>query len=190
MLLYHYFDKSTGPFKNLSDLSVENAEKMLVQIKQNRPASQCASRDENYIKRRIGYENLVRRIFVEDGGKATRKTPHYMTVEHCDWLYSWYENPAFVRIPLEEFDAATLSFTYGDMHPTFSPIVNDGREYRKKLYRLDSILPVIEKYGLPQETPPFVGEIGHPYYVEVQVWSDETVARYVDPKYWITLEKR
>lgn len=44
-----------------------------------------------------------------------------------------------------------ISFTYGDSHPTFSDRVNDGKEYRKKLYTYDEILEVIEKYGLPQD---------------------------------------
>ena len=63
-----------------------------------------------------------------------RRIPHYMVVEHSPWLGTWYENSSFVKIPIEEFDISTLSFTYGDSHPTFSSRVNDGKEYRKKLY--------------------------------------------------------
>ena len=55
------------------------------------------------------------------------------------------------KIPIEKFDIRTISFTYGDSHPTFSDRVNDGKEYRKKLYTYDEILEVIKKYGLPQE---------------------------------------
>ena len=50
---------------------------------------------------------------------------------------------------LDEFDKSTLSFTYGDSHTTFSPKVNDGKEYRKKLYTYDEILGIIAKYGYP-----------------------------------------
>ena len=37
MLLYHYFDKKTGPFRNLSDLSEEEAYKVLLSIKAEKP---------------------------------------------------------------------------------------------------------------------------------------------------------
>ena len=33
MLLYHYYDKKIGPFKNLSDLSIEEANRILLTIK-------------------------------------------------------------------------------------------------------------------------------------------------------------
>lgn len=185
MYLYHYFDKSTGPFKNLSDLPIEEAKRLLQTLKTTRPKSFLASRDDSYMDRRIAYESLVCGIFKDIGGKPVRTSPHFMTVEHSDWLYSWYENPAFVKIPIEEFDLSTLSFTYGDMHPTFSPIVTDGREYRKKLYMYPEILQIIEKYGLPQNNPPAQeGETGHPFYVEVQVWSDETVKKYISSHFW------
>ena len=34
MYLYHFFDKSTGPFQNISDLSVDDAKAVLNGIKQ------------------------------------------------------------------------------------------------------------------------------------------------------------
>lgn len=188
MTLFHYFDRSTGPFRNLSDLSSEEAKTVLHQIKKERPRSQAASRDEKYMDRRAAYERHAYDLFVKMGGKPQRKTPHTMAVEACDWLYSWYEKPSFVRIPIEVFDLKTLSFTYGDLHPTFSPIVTDGREYRKKLYLYDDILKIIDRYGLPQNTPPTEGEIGYPRYVEVQVRSDEIISVYRDRRFWESLD--
>lgn len=32
MVLYHYYDRKTGPFKNLSDISIDEAEKILQKI--------------------------------------------------------------------------------------------------------------------------------------------------------------
>ncbi|MCM1276748.1 MAG: hypothetical protein NC299_15545 [Lachnospiraceae bacterium] len=184
MTLYHYFDRSIGPFRNLSDLPEEEAKAVLEQIKKERPNCMAAERDDQYMERRAVYEQHAYRLFIELGGKPRRKTPHYMVIGACAWLSAWYDRPAFVRIPLERFDPETLSFTYGDMHPTFSPIVTDQREYRKRLYTYPDILNVISKYGMPQDTPPAEGEIGHPYYVEVQVWSDETVSLYRDERFW------
>ena len=101
-----------------------------------------------------------------------------MVVEKCDFLKSWYENSTFLKIPIEQFDKRTISFTYGDSHPTFSDKVNDGKEYRKKLYTYDEILEIIKKYGLPQSWNPD-GKLGPERYVEVHIWSDETIKLFV-----------
>ena len=151
MTLYHYFDRTIGPFMNISDLGIDEAKELLEKIKGNRPNCQCAKRQACYVEDRLYYENILRSEFLKKGGKIERRVPHYMVVEHSPWLSTWYDNSDFIKIPIEEFDISTLSFTYGDSHPTFSPKVNDGKEYRKKLYTYEEILQVIDKYGLPQE---------------------------------------
>ena len=42
MNLYHYYDKKKGPFKNLSDCSVDEANRILEKIKNDSPESFCA----------------------------------------------------------------------------------------------------------------------------------------------------
>ena len=106
-----------------------------------------------------------------------------MVVEFSPWLYSWYEQPAYIRIPAEEFDLRTVSFTYGDSMPTFSDRVNDGKEYRKKLYLYDEIPELIRKYGLPQDWNDD-GKHGPERYIEAHVWSDRTVERYLAEDRW------
>lgn len=66
----------------------------------------------------------------------------------------------------------------GDSHPTFSEKVNDGKEYRKRLYTYDEILKVIKKYGLPQEWNDD-GKYGPERYIEAHVWSVETINAYI-----------
>ena len=177
MYLYHYYDKNSQPFWNLSDLPIEEAESILARIRQEKPNSFCAKRAPEYMEKRIYYENILREEFAKKGGRIERKAPHYMTVEHSPWLSSWYESGAFIKIPIEEFDVRTLSFTYGDSHPTFSDRVNDGKEYRKQLYTYEEILKIIDKYGLPQDWNDD-GKLGPERYIEVHVWSDETINRY------------
>lgn len=177
MYLYHYYEKTSQPFLNLSDLSIEEANIILENIRITMPNVQCAKRQEDYMEARLYYENILRKEFLKKGGKITRKVPHYMTVEHSPWLSSWYENSAFIKIPIEEFDLSTLSFTYGDSHPTFSPRINDGKEYRKKLYTYEEILKIIDKYGLPQDWNND-GKYGPERYIEVHVWSNETINKY------------
>ena len=177
MNLYHYYNKNAKPFLNLSDLKIEDANALLNEIRQTSPDSYCAKRPPEYVKKRLYYENILREEFKKKGGKIERNVPHYMTVEHSPWLSSWYEECAYIKIPIEEFDLNTLSFTYGDSHPTFSDRVNDGKEYRKKLYTYHEILKIIDKYGLPQEWNND-GVFGPERYIEVHIWSDETVKRY------------
>lgn len=182
MYLYHYFDKSIGPFRNLSDLPFDEALALMEQIKQERPTSQCASRHDKYVPYRRNCETILRTEFAKKNGRMERFAPHYMVVEHSPWLSTWFENVDYLRIPIEEFDTTTLSFTYGDSMPTFSPTVNDGKEYRHKLYTYPEILNVIEKYGLPQDWNDD-GAHGPERYIEVHVWSDETIKRYIGGTY-------
>ena len=178
MDLYHYYDRTIGPFRNLSDLSVEEAGAVLARIRQEKPGSQSAGRDPLYVEHRRRCEDILRKEFARKGGRAERLAPHYLVVEHSPWLNTWYENGAFLRIPVEEFDKRTLSFTYGDSMPTFSPFIDDGKEYRKKLYSYEEILDIIERYGLPQSWNDD-GRFGPERYVEVHGWSDEVIGRYL-----------
>lgn len=178
MYLYHYYDKIIGPFRNLSDVSVEEANRVLKEIAEKKPNVQCAKRTPDYMKMREYYENILRTEFQKKGGLIQRNIPHYMVVEHSPWLSTWYENSTFIKIPIEEFDLRTVSFTYGDSHPTFSERVNDGKEYRKKLYTYDEILEVIAKYGLPQDWNDD-GRFGPERYVEAHIWSDDVIGKYL-----------
>lgn len=177
MYLYHYFDKTIGPFVNLSDLSIDEAKSILHRIKVTKPNSLCAQRHDKYMEDRSNCENIIRSEFLKKGGIIFRKSPHYMVIEHSPWLSTWYENSAFIKIPIQEFDTRAISFTYGDSMPTFSPRINEGKEYRKKLYTYDEILKIIEKYGLPQSWNND-GKYGPERYIEAHVWSDETIDKY------------
>lgn len=177
MYLYHYYDRSGKPFRNLSELSVNEAQEVMRKIKAEKPKSQLAERHDKYVLYRRNCEEILRTEFLKKGGKILRTPPHYMVVEHSPWLGTWYESSGFVKIPIEEFDTASLSFTYGDSMPAFSPAVNDGKEYRHQLYTYEEILKIIEKYGLPQSWNDD-GKFGSERYIEVQVWSDETVEKY------------
>lgn len=178
MFLYHYYDENIGPFKNLSDLSSDEANRVLQEITITKPNVQCAKRNSDYMQARYYYENILRDEFKKKGGLIHRQVPHYMVVEHSPWLSTWYENSSYIKIPIEKFDIRTISFTYGDSHPTFSDRVNDGKEYRKKLYTYNEILEIIEKYGLPQDWNDD-GSHGPERYIEAHIWSDDVIKQYI-----------
>lgn len=177
MHLFHYFDKKIGAFLNLSDLPADEARNVLNTIKLTKPNSQSASRHDKYVEYRRNCENIIRTEFIKKGGIVKRNSPHYMVVEHSPWLSTWFENSAFVKISIDEFDLNTVSFTYGDSMPAFSPNINDAKEYRKKLYTYDEILRIIEKYGLPQDWNDD-GRYGPERYIEAHIWCDETIDKY------------
>jgi len=179
LYLYHYFDKSVGPFFSLSDLLLDEAKAILDRIKETKPNTMCARRQPEYMENRLYYEEILRNEFKKKGGLILRKSPHYMVVEHSSWLSSWFENCGYIKIHISEFNLRTVSFTYGDSHPVFSPRPNkmDGKEYRRKLYTYDEILKIIEKYGLPQHWNDD-GAHGPERYIEAHIWSDEPINKY------------
>lgn len=178
MYLYHYFDKRTGPFKSLTSVSEKEAREVMETIRKERPASQCAQRHDKYVEYRHNCEAILRAEFAAKGGIIEIESPHYMVVEHSPWLSTWYEQADFLKISADEFDTRTLSFTYGDSMPTFSPSVNDGKEYRHRLYSYNEILDIIDKYGLPQDWNDN-GKFGPERYIEVHVWSNKTIDKYL-----------
>ncbi len=179
MYLYHFYDKRNGPFRSLTAISEAEASAVLENIKKERPGSLAAQRDISYITKRRNCENVVREEAAKKGILMDIRSPHYMVVEFSPWLSTWFEQPGLLKIPIEEFDTRKLSFTYGDSMPTFSPLVNDGKEYRKKFYDFEEILKIIDKYGLPQDWNDN-GAHGPERYIEVQVWSDDPVKKYLN----------
>ena len=173
---YHYYEKEKGPFVNLSDLDAENADKVMDEIRE-RGEIFASQRNESYLARRRELEQLARGIFIKKGGKPIRRVPHYMVIEKCDWLKTWYKQGEYVKLPLQSFDLNTVSFSYGDLFPTFSDRVADGKEYRRQVYTYDEILTLIDKYGLPQDWNSD-GRHGPERYIEVHVWSDDAIRGY------------
>ena len=132
----------------------------------------AARRFDGYLERRRELEKTAREIFTSKGGKPEKEYPHYMVIEECNWLESWYKQNDYVKIPIPTVKTEHVSFSYGDLFPTFSDRVNDGKEYRKQVYTFDEIMILTKKYGLPQTWNPD-GKYGPERYIEVHVWSDE-----------------
>lgn len=173
--LYHYYEKSRGPFVNLSDLSEAKAEEVQESLRKQKDVM-ASRREQGYLARRRELEGIARELFISKGGNPVRKVPHYMVVGSCDWLRDWYSESAFVQMHISRFKLDTLSFSYGDLFPTFSPRINDGKEYRRQIYTYEEILGLIRQYGLPQEWNKD-GSYGPERYIEVQVWDDEPLVQ-------------
>ena len=177
MFLYHYFEKERGPFRTISDLSDEEAKNIQNTLKVGDNIYAKRDFDGNYLSQRRIIENWLYLTFIEKGGKPTRKTPHYMVIGESLQCNSWFECGDHIKIPFNEFEQSSVSFTYGDSFPTFiAPTFGDKSEYRLNVYTNNEIWEVIKKYGWPQWTvdTPFY----QPSYIEVQIWDDSVINKY------------
>ncbi len=166
--LYHYYACEQKPFRNLSDLPLDEAEAVLEVIRQRRKGF-ASQRKADYLQIRSQLEALVRAAFIAKGGQPIRLHPHYMILGSCDWVKSWYTEGCEIHIPLHWFDAQILSFTYGDTFPAMR--YADGKPYRKQVYALAELPDVVKQYGLPQDWNPD-GKLGPDRYIEAQIWDD------------------
>ncbi|QAA35291.1 hypothetical protein C1I91_12975 [Clostridium manihotivorum] len=174
--LYHYYEAEVGPFKTLSDLSIEEAEKALDRIRA-KGETYASKRSVDYMIVRRELEKKVRELFIDNGGQPLRQSPYSMTLGPCNWIKDWYKDGQELNIPICQFDPQILSFTYGDIFPAMR--YEDGKPYSKKVYTLEEIKKVVELYGLPQNWNSD-GSKGPKRYIEVQIWSDDPIRKYFE----------
>ncbi|MCK0473177.1 hypothetical protein [Halalkalibacter sp. APA_J-10(15)] len=167
--LYHYYERNTGPLKNLSELDSNDAERIFKKL-QKENTTFAAKRPANYLIIRRELEEKIRELFINKGGEPKKGFPHYFIFGECPWVKEWFQDGMEVKIPLKKFDPKTISFTYGDSFPAMR--FQDGKPYRGQVYTLEEISKIIKLYGLPQEWNKD-GKYGPERYIEVQVWDDE-----------------
>jgi len=183
--LYHYYENDFGPFSSLTVLPIEEAKEILIA---QRAAGKFRNPDiDGFLQKRYDRDKKLRDMFIAHGGKPTRNAPIYMMLgEHTQWE-SAYENPAVIKIPLDEFDPLIVSFTYGDSFAVFNSALFGEEEYWNKVYFADEILKVIERNGLPPYVEydfkrgiyPANKNINHHLkYIEAHVWIDAVLDKY------------
>lgn len=166
--LYHYYDCQRGPFRNLSDLPLAEAEAILDAIRTSGDGF-ASRRQADYLTIRRELETFVRARFVKKGGQPRRERPHYMILGSCDWVKSWYAQGCELHISLAQFPPEHVSFTYGDTFPAMR--YADGKPYRRQVYVLAELPALVERFGLPQDWNAD-GSKGPDRYIEAQVWDD------------------
>ena len=174
--LSHYYEVTDGPFRNLSDLPLAEAEELLQKIRLDGGRRFASQRPADYLAVRRELEERVRQLFIAKGGRPQRKRPHYLILGTCPWLLSWYPQGCELRIPMAAFRPEILSFTYGDTFPAMR--YQDSKAYRRQVYTLAELPALIETYGLPQDWNAD-GKHGPDRYIEAQVWADEQLAPYI-----------
>lgn len=185
LYLYHYYERDFGPFSPLTALPFDAAKKVLLEQK---ATGKFRNPDiDGFLQKRYERDKKLYNLFIAHGGKPVRTAPIYMMLgEHKQWE-SAYENPAVIKIPLEEFDPLTVSFTYGDSFAVLNPALYGKEEFWGKIYFSDEILQIIERFGMPPYVEydfkrgiyPKDKNINHYLkYVEAHVWSDDAINKY------------
>jgi len=183
--LYRYYEQSESPFLSMTELPRDKAREMLIALQK---AGKFGNPNiEGFLKKRYDRDTILRDAFIRHGGKPERSSPVYFFLgEHRQWA-SAFENPAVMKIPLEEFDPETLSFTYGDSFAVLNPALYCSEEYWGKVYFADEILEVIERNGYPPHIeydfkrgiyPSDKNINDHLKYIEAHVWSDNVLDKY------------
>lgn len=170
--LHHYYEHECGPFKNLSDLTQEEAEAVQGRLREQGDVF-ASLRSQDYLAIRRQIEKQARELFLRKGGTPTRPRPHYMTLGPCDWIRQWYRDGRELTIPLDAFHPKAISFTYGDLFPAMR--YDDGKPYRGEVYTMTEISQLIDRYGVPQDWNAD-GSRGPERYIEAQIWDDELLA--------------
>lgn len=184
-ILYHYFERSFGPFACFTALPIDQARQILIA---KRNAGHFGNPDiDGFLQKRYDGDRRLREAFIAHGGLPQRTAPiYFMLGEHRQWE-SAYDEPCVIRIPLSEFDRQTVSFTYGDSFAVFIPALYGEEEYRNKIYFDDEISGVIARHGYPPHVdydfkrgiyPQDKHINDHLKYVEAHVWADDVLDRY------------
>lgn len=166
--LTHYYERSTGPFRSLSELPAGQAETELERIRERGDVF-ASRRAPDYMRVRFELEERIRGLFQAKGGHPRLPRPRYFVLGSCDWCRSWYREAAEVRLPLARVDAAVVSFTYGDSFPAMR--YPDGKATRGQVYTLAELPALVAEFGLPQDWNP-EGRLAPERYIEAQVWDE------------------
>lgn len=173
--LCHYYERASGPFRSFSMLAPEEANALQAALRARGDVF-ASQRAEDYLAVRRELEQRVRALFIAKGGRPIRERPHYLILGANPWLLGWYREGCELRLPLDDFDPATISFTYGDTFPAMR--YDDGLPTQGQVYTLDELPALIAEFGLPQIVNPD-GACGPRRYIEAQVWDNAPLRAYL-----------
>jgi len=183
--LHYYYERDLGPFRMLTDLSIDKAREIISNEIKNKQTKHTDI--EGFLKMRYDCDTRLREAFAARGGRVERKNPVYMMLgEHTPWK-SAYENPAEIKIPLAEIDPMAVSFTYGDSFVVFEQNKFSDEEFWGRVYFRDEMLELINRIGYPPQVEynfknknytKFSPAADHLLYIEAHVWSDSLLDKY------------
>lgn len=179
----HYYRADRPPFQSLSDVDDSDVETVLASLADG-SRRQFGPR---YLALRRATEDRARELFVAGGGSPERRHPHYFVLGESRWFAGLYDQPREIRIPLDQLPQASTSFTWVDSIAALGVgkalgIPQPSEDWKQQVCSIDQ-LDVDATEAVASSVEPTDYE-GHQWrlvdqYVEVQLWSDEPIRRYV-----------
>ena len=178
----HYYLAERQPFLSLSVLKLNERNRVFNELLNRHKTSPGYHRrfGKNYIDKRKKVEDILRSNFIQRGGKPNRKHPFYFVLGESIWFKYLVENHSEIRIPIKDLNPNTVSFTFPDSYVAFS---NNSKPYHGKVFILEELEDVVNKYGLPVDDTSlnyekyWTGDFEK--YIEFQVWDDNIVKPFV-----------
>jgi hypothetical protein len=187
----HYYLPGTRPFLNLSELSAEERPGVLLALDKRRVAGEHKRVfGSRYMDLRRRAEARLLELFEQAGGRPERTAPHYFVLGESAWYRGLAPGMQAAVLPLSELPSIVTSFTYPDSFTATGLVADFGlpyesRPYHHRAFRIEELPEVVGLYGLPPEEPAPVYEWyeRHAFekYIEVQVWSDAPIQRFLRP---------
>ncbi|MEO1660128.1 MAG: hypothetical protein AAFR51_04010 [Pseudomonadota bacterium] len=188
----HYHSQTDRPFQNLSDLEPTELSEVIERLKQRRADNPGYKRifGQRYMDLRRRTETKLRDLFEARGGEPERQSPHYFVLGECAWFSGLYPDPDTVTLDWRSLPQRAVSFTYPDsfvsmrLGPDYGLPPDPLEPYHERVYLMDELADVVARHGLPNgdEDATYEGYHNRKFekYIEVQVWTDEPVAKYLD----------
>lgn len=190
----HYFSRSDSPFLNLSDLGEDEADIVIKNLARRRSENLSYKRvfGKVYMDFRRRTEAKLRKIFENNGGQPERQAPHYFLLGECEWFADLYPDTKGITLDWRSLPREIASFTYPDsavsmrLGSDYGLPTDPFEPYHERVFFLDELEGTVAEYGLPDGSADANYEGYHKRkfekYIEVQVWSDAPVAKYLKPE--------
>jgi hypothetical protein len=179
-VMTHNYDPDRGAFRNICELPNAEAESILNDI---RAAGKRRIR-ANYLQRRLAVEDWLMSESKKRLGSTSLERPIYFFLGDYADGHDRSRPQSFI-IPLAEFSADMLTFTYPDSMASLPIATRDDhlphrKEYHGRVFTLPEINDVVAKFGMPGDRWKTDPSMRYDRFIEVQVWNDGPIKRFLN----------
>jgi hypothetical protein len=176
-VITHNYHPERGMFRNVCDLPADDAGRIITAIRR----SGFGYFRDDYLERRLQVETWLMSERMRKLGDTPLRRPIYCFLGNMadGWDRS---RPASVILPLADFDARALTFTFPDSMRSYPRPRDRGyraRPYHGQVFTLDEIREVVHRHGFPDPELPKKDRQTEDAFIEVQVWDDGPLQRYL-----------